>query len=192
MSLLRKVRALFKTALVWGAAWAPVGVVWGIASWLGLGSAPWWSMPLVWVVPPAIMWGTWGFVNGAAFAALLAAGEARRPLDELSPARAALWGALGGGAMPLLVLTLLTLVTRPIGVLTPGWMVSLLGAGAISAALGAASAAGTVTLARRAPDPALAAAAAEDEDEPATPLPAPGPPLTTPPTVPWRTRGWRA
>jgi hypothetical protein len=43
-----------------------------------------------------------GFVSGIVFALLLAVGEGRKTLRDLSIARAALWGMLGTAAYPLL------------------------------------------------------------------------------------------
>jgi hypothetical protein len=45
---------------------------------------------------------TVGFISGAAFALIFSSAERRKSIRELSAGRAALWGALGGAALPLL------------------------------------------------------------------------------------------
>jgi hypothetical protein len=129
---------------MWSVAWAPLGVV--------LSTIVWVDMQLRWthgagtrfppIVEPMIMCAAWGFVNGALFAAMLAVAERRRgTLDGLSMRRTALWGALGGLALPIFGAASLSL-TLPF----------MLASTALSLAFGAASAAGTLALARRAPE----------------------------------------
>jgi hypothetical protein len=124
------------TGITWGVGWAIVMFI--IGSIIGVvdpdsidqGEEPWRIAGLVAGV---------GFLSGVAFAGLFSWIENRRSLRDLSVARAAIWGALGGAALPLLT-TMNDVVlfnTMP---------------------LGAIFAASTVAIARRAalrePDPA--------------------------------------
>jgi hypothetical protein len=53
-----------------------------------------------WII--ALMVSTVGCISGSAFALILSSAEQRKSIRELSTWRAALWGALGGAALPLL------------------------------------------------------------------------------------------
>lgn len=46
--------------------------------------------------------GTVGFISGSVFALIFSSAERRKSIKQLSVLRAALWGALGGAALPLL------------------------------------------------------------------------------------------
>ena len=74
-----------------------------------------------------------GFLCGASFALLLAWAERRKPIAKLSVARAAIWGALGAAAFPVL-----------------GGMPNVANILMFVCPLGAALASATVALARRA------------------------------------------
>ena len=50
----------------------------------------------------ALMVSTVGFISGSVFALIFSSAERRKKIRELSAGRAALWGALGGAALPLL------------------------------------------------------------------------------------------
>jgi hypothetical protein len=125
--LLRKLRGVIGTGLAWGTAWATimaaVGVVVGVLrpEEIDPGEGP--------IVVGAIM-GMVGFVSGLAFGALLSFAERRKTILDLSPGRAALWGILASAVFPLL-----TGRADAVFVLCP---------------LGAACAAASVALARRA------------------------------------------
>lgn len=98
-SLLRKLRGMLGVGLTWGVGWAIVMFI--IGSIIGVvdpdsidaGEEPWRLAGLV---------GAVGFISGAAFAAILSSAERRKSLRDLSVSRAALWGAVGGAALPLL------------------------------------------------------------------------------------------
>ena len=142
MSIARRARGVVTTALLWAAAWGLVGLALGGLLWAFTGPHP--SRGAL-VLVTARWWATLGAVAGAAFALALSAAERRaRSLDALSAGRVARWGALGGAALPLLLLPLFWAAHR--GALGVG--VSLV---PLCSALGAASAAGSLRIARRAP-----------------------------------------
>jgi len=97
--LLRKLRGMLGIGLTWGVGWGTLIFI--LASIIGVvdpqqidqGEEPWRLAVLVGLV---------GFMSGAAFAAILSSAERRKSLKDLSVLRAALWGALGGAALPLL------------------------------------------------------------------------------------------
>jgi hypothetical protein len=99
MTWLRHLRRAFLTALTWGVLWAPLGVVAGII-W-----DPNDSMDEPWIAVGAYP----GFLCGLVFCVLLSIADRRRGLDELSPSRAAAWGALAG----LIVMALPSLLGTP-------------------------------------------------------------------------------
>jgi hypothetical protein len=126
--MLRRARGLLAVGLTWGVLWGLIGYAIGL---------------LVGVLDPdsidegespgliGVIIGCVGFLSGCCFAFVLSLAERSKGVLDLSPLRAALWGALGAAA-PLLLSGL------------PDGMVP------ITAPLGAAFAAGTVAMARRA------------------------------------------
>jgi hypothetical protein len=135
---LRRLRAVVSIGAIWGCALALVG----------LATAP---VYLIWLpsyvaphllVAAAVQWGVGGFVLGSGFAVVLMMMDGRKTFAELTRWRAALWGALAGVGL-MLVLGLL--VGNPIPL--TGVLVSIGMVGAVAAGLGA----GTVSLAKRAP-----------------------------------------
>ena len=147
---MRRIRGAVGMGLTWALVWAPVAVL------IGLFVDPDGSMDEMW---PAI--GAYpGFLGGVAFSVVLAVAARRRGLDELSLSRVALWGAGAG----LLVGTLPFTIGEPTTE-RPLWLLATVVIGSITL-LSAASAAGSLALARRAekralPDGGAAAAAAE-------------------------------
>lgn len=130
-------------AFLWALAWLPVGIAFDTyeaaasPSVLGPG-APW----------MAITWAAWGCFSGAAFAIVLAVAEAGRTLLQLSLFRSALWGALGSLTLPTAIMAIDVLSGHAPFTAPDAPVLSIL---ALSAVLGGACAAGTVTLVRRAP-----------------------------------------
>ena len=98
-SLLRKLRGMLGVGITWAVGWAlvifAIGTVIGVVDpdSIDPGEEPWRMAGVV---------GTVGFISGAFFSAIFASAERRKSMRELSPLRAALWGALGGAALPLL------------------------------------------------------------------------------------------
>ena len=127
-TLLRKLDGLIGVGLTWGILWAAIMVVIGM---------------IIGVVDPdsidpgegllrggAIV-GFQGFVAGVGFGILLSFAEIRKTILDLSLIRVAVWGMLASAALPFLT-------GMPIGMM---WFVCT---------LGAASAAASVAIARRA------------------------------------------
>ena len=98
-TLLRRLRGMLGMGITWAVGWAVVmfiiGTIIGIVDpdAIDPGEEPWRLGAVVGFV---------GFLSGAAFAAIFASAERRRKIQELSAARAAVWGALGGAVLPLL------------------------------------------------------------------------------------------
>lgn len=159
---LRSIRGAVGMGLTWAVAWAIAGLLIGISSRL-LPFLPWDSFFAVFDAPlPALA--IPGFVGGALFSVVLGIAGRRRRFDELSVPRFAAWGALGG-----VLLTLFPFALVAVGLAsTEG---SRFGAGQVIATiagpfilLSAASAAGSLWLARRAANRDSLAAAESGDD----------------------------
>jgi len=122
---LRRIRGAIGIGLTWGITWFSAGMVWRFVVGFGPGDVP---FPLV--------LGALGFLTGATFSGVLGAVEGRRRFDQLSVPRFAGLGAVAG-----------LLFSVPV-VLTGGELVVWLSP--VVALAGAASAAGTLALARQA------------------------------------------
>jgi hypothetical protein len=125
---LRKIRGILSMAVLWSAGF--------VAFWFLLGTI------IRLVDPPSIdpgegpfemapLFAALGAIAGTVFGVTLSLGERKRTLAELKLSRMALWGAIGGAAMPLVL-------GKPLGNL------------AVFAPLGALLATGSLALARRA------------------------------------------
>lgn len=138
--------------LTWAFTWAIGGVMIGVSSLLFPG-LPWdaffdfYDAPLPTLAIP-------GFIGGAIFSSVLGIAARRRRFDELSVPRFALWGALGG-----LLLSMVPAAMHSVGLASMDnpWQLTAILAGPF-ALLSAASAAGSLVLARksgdRSPEPA--------------------------------------
>jgi hypothetical protein len=129
---LRRIRGAVGMGLTWAAAWFAAGMLLLLV--VGFGAAD---------VPFPLFFGLLGFLAGATFSALLGIFGGRRRFDQMSLPRFAGWGAVGG------------LLLSGIMVLVAGPDAEFLVVGPVFAAAGAISAAGTLTLARRAEKRAL-------------------------------------
>ena len=142
---LRKLRGILGTGLIWGLPGAVVGAIGGVVASVFGGGPLLGSM-----VTGCVLVGGSFFLLGTSFAAALTLAEGRRTLNELSPMRAALWGGLAGGVLPVLALLALQPgIDHLLGdtqVLT-----ALLAAVGSYGALSAALAGGTVAVAKSAP-----------------------------------------
>lgn len=123
----RRIRGAIGMGLTWGAAWFGAGMLLLLV--IGPDAAD---------VPFPLGFGLLGFLAGVTFSLVLATAGRRRQLEELSLARFAGWGALGG-----LVFSGVFAVVAGLGAAFPA-------VGAVFALAGAGSAAGTLALARRA------------------------------------------
>lgn len=125
---LRRARGAIGMGLTWALAWFAAGIALLLV--VGPGAAD---------VPFPIGFAMFGFLAGATFSTVLGITEGRRRFEELSIPRFALWGAIGG------------LLLSGIFILAAGLEGSLiLVLGPVFALSSAASAAGSLALARRA------------------------------------------
>ena len=142
---LRRLRGVLGMGAVWGLAGTTVGALVGLtASALG-GLLPSQLLEL------ALGAGGLGFVLGSGFAAALTLLERRRTLDDLSPGRAAIWGALAGAALPLGMIAVAALPGVGADLLQPRLLVAAFAASGAYGVLSATLAALTVAVARQAP-----------------------------------------
>jgi len=139
---MRRIRAVLIIAALWGTLWFLLGIGTRAAFASQLHAdfeppPPFFELPKLFLV--------WGSVAGSVFAVFLIVVERRRTLHSLARVRVSAWGALGSLTFP--VAFILSQGIRPGSLLfTPYLLISVL-----SATLGAACAAGTLALARRAP-----------------------------------------
>lgn len=127
---LRRLRAAVVIGALWAGVWFTVGMV--LLLIVGFGAAD---------VPFPLFFGFLGFLAGAIFSGVLGLIERRRSFGQLSLPRIAGWGGLGG----ILLAVIVTLLAGPgpeLTVILP-----------VFGLAGAASAAGTLALARRAGAP---------------------------------------
>jgi hypothetical protein len=127
---LRRIRGAIGMGLTWAAAWFGAGVALLLV--VGLDAAD---------VPFPLGFGMFGFLAGVMFSGVLGAFEGRRRFDQMSLPRFAVWGAVGG-----LLLSGIFVVAADVG----GDVILVLGP--VFALSSAASAAGSLALARLAED----------------------------------------
>lgn len=143
---LRRIRGAIGMGLTWAVAWLGAGLV--LLLIVGPDAAD---------VPFPLGFGALGFLAGATFSGVLGMIEGRRRFDQMSLPRFAGWGAVGG----LLLSGIFVGVTTLLGELTLDVFLVL---GPVFTAAGAASAAGTLVLARMAEDPESVAGRGDAED----------------------------
>ena len=134
--MLRWLRGILGTSVLWAAAWIPLGLV-VTCIWVAVennGSIPLSAIPYL-----AAAFAKWGAVSGAGFGVMLSIAEARGSVGTLKPGRIAAWGAIGAG-----------LLTLSMPLVIAGFNASVLTT-VIGAGLGALCAGGTLVAARRAP-----------------------------------------
>ncbi len=136
---LKRIRGAVRMGLTWAAAWSVAGTMIRIVTLEIIGGTlrgPDYSLVSALIALP-VVFGVMGFIGGATFSMALGTAEGRRWFAEMSLHRVAAWGAVGG-----LLLSMLILGSEAWTVVVPGVM----------ALLGAASAAGSLAVARRADD----------------------------------------
>jgi hypothetical protein len=143
--IVRRLRGIAGAALAWAVVWGIAGVVFAslLALWSSLGHGGLVEGTGRMLLQRGMAWGIWGALSGAVFATVLLWMERRRGIDDLSTARVAAWGALGGMALPTLMAVYLA--TGPLHRDLDGLPVVLL----LGALLGAGCAAGSLALARQ-------------------------------------------
>lgn len=150
---LKRIRGALGTGFTWAAAWSVVG------------TTMWWAVSLLFLGGPAVgpvvatmtflaTFGVVGFIAGGIFSVVLGISERRRTFDEMSLPRFAAWGGLGG-----LLLSAFVFVAESGQMAVPEFMIL-----AVLPLLGAASAAGSLALARVESDREVLAAEAEAAD----------------------------
>jgi membrane protease YdiL (CAAX protease family) len=132
-SWLKRIRATLVLGVTWAVVWAPVAVL------LGLIVDPDDSLDEMWVLIGAYP----GFLGGVVFSIVLSIAARRRGLEELSISRVAGWGALAGVMVGSLPFLLGDRGGRPVALLATVVISTI-------TLLCAASAAGSLALARRA------------------------------------------
>lgn len=138
--ILRRLRGIIVTGLIWSFAWSIAGSVLSV---LMLGPYIRDTQFVLGILPTALLfYSLVGMWTGVAFASVLSFGDRRRTFAELTMPRVATWGALGGVSYPLTSL----LLTMSLGGIVPSDLGAALG---ITALLGAGSAAAMLALARR-------------------------------------------
>lgn len=136
----RRIKAAVGNAVTWALGWTVFGV--GLGAFMGFGIA---GIPfLAYVARLALTVGLAGFFAGGSFALVVGVMERKRTLADLKVGRMALWGALGGMALPSFAL-LSALVGG--SMITVSAMLAVLG---LTGVLGAGCSAGSLLLARRA------------------------------------------
>ena len=134
---LRRIRGAIGMGLTWAAAWFGAGLILLLV--VGFGAAD---------VPFPLFFGLLGFLAGVTFSGVLGVIEGRRRLDQMSLPRFAGWGAVGGLLLSGIFVLAVALSGEPL------WR-EILVLGPVFALAGAASAAGSLALARRAVDRGL-------------------------------------
>jgi hypothetical protein len=130
---MKRIRGAIGMGLTWAAAWFGAGMALLVV--VGLDAAD---------VPFPLFFGAIGFVAGVTFSGVLRLAEGRRRFDQMSLPRFAAWGAVGGLVLAGIFVGSVAAIAGerlPLGVL-----------GTIFTLAGAASAAGTLALARMAED----------------------------------------
>jgi hypothetical protein len=145
---LRRSRGAVGMGLTWAAGWALFGVLIGVTSRL-LPGLPWDSFFEVFDAPlPALA--VPGFVGGLIFSAVLGIAGRRRRFDELSLPGFAAWGAVGGLLLSLVPAALVAVGLASLGRPDFGlWQITATISGPLIF-LSAASASGSLLLARKA------------------------------------------
>ena len=143
MKLIRFLRGVLGTAAAWSVACVPLTLaVWGVVAAFG-GVFP----PSRYLAPMLVGAAVRGAISGAVFAVVLAIAGRRRSFATLRFRDMVLWGAIGGVLVPT--------VGFGIHALTTSVSASPLALGVgfgITAAVGAVTAAGTLWIARKAPE----------------------------------------
>jgi hypothetical protein len=145
---MRRIRGAIGMGVAWALAWFGAGMILLLGFLLLTGSTGA-------DVPYPLGFGAFGFVAGVMFSGVLGIIEGRRRFDQMSLPRFAGWGAVGGFLLSAVFVVAVALTEDPaflsnLGVLGP-----------VFAGAGAASAAGSLALARRAEDRELLDGGAE-------------------------------
>lgn len=158
---LRRLRGAMGMGLTWGIAWALGGLLFGLLS--TLGPARFWNAIFAVFDAPLPALAIPGFVGGVLFSLVLGTLGRRRRFEELSLARFAAWGALGGLLLALVPAALVLVGLAHLGRPDASLLTLTLALGVPFMTLSAASASGTLWLARKAQGQALSAGDPRDQ-----------------------------
>ena len=148
-SWLRRLRGALGMGVTWAVGWAVTGLLIGVTSKL-LPGLPWWDTFFRIFDAPLPALAVPGFFAGAFFSLVLGIAGRGRRLSELSMARFTAWGAAGGLLLALLPAAMVVVGLATLGGTVSGlWQLTAVIGGPVIL-LSAASAAGTLALARRA------------------------------------------
>jgi hypothetical protein len=146
---LRRIRGAVGMGLTWAVGWPLGGVLIGMGSIL-LPGLPWEAFFEVFDAPLPALAGP-GFLGGVIFSSILGIAGRHRRFDELSLARVAAWGALGGLLLGLLPSTMVLLgLATSTGKFSLGMIAAMLVVP--TTLLAAVSASGSLALARMSED----------------------------------------
>jgi drug/metabolite transporter (DMT)-like permease len=134
MKWVRRIRGALGMGLLWAVAWSAGGVLVALGFVLQTGSRP--------DPPIPMLFGVAGFLSGLVFSVVLGALDGRRRFEQLSIPRFAAWGATGG-------LVLATSFVLAMARRDPAFLANLIVVGPAVALAAAASAAGSLYLARK-------------------------------------------
>ncbi len=150
---MRRLRAILTTAALWALLWILAELTFLAVAWLFAPVHPS-GFLFEYILVVSLLAGITGTISGSAFAIALMIAESRRTVDALSKARMALWGAIGGAALPGL-LAIATRIWPEFAIAGVSFRFSELGLTFVtifaSAALGAVLASTHLALARRFP-----------------------------------------
>ena len=142
-SWVRRLRGAIGMGISWAIAWTPLGALLGAGLYFALPVLPAGALLLEAMWVNGVVMGVLGFVGGTIFSGYLSLTEGSRRFDELSIPRFARWGALGGVTLGTLGAALgLWGAIGGVGPVIVG----------VATLLGAASAAGTLAIARQSDD----------------------------------------
>jgi hypothetical protein len=137
--MLRRLRSALVIGLLWGVVWLILG--------LAVGAFMRWLTPRP-VGVSGLLLGIWtglGIASGMTFAGLLARLERNRTVETLAFRRLVFWGVLAGAGIPIALYVIVLAVAAPDLHLAR----SDYGVFTVLGAIGAATAAGTIAIARR-------------------------------------------
>ncbi len=145
---LKRIRGALGMGLIWAIVWAPIGIL------IGMIVDPDNSMDEMWVAIGAYP----GFLGGVVFATVIGIAARRQRLDELSIPGFAAWGAIAG-----LIVGSIPFVIGDSSTEMPTWLFASIVIGVITL-MSAASAAGSLAIARMADEPEVLGAGADKVD----------------------------
>jgi peptidoglycan/LPS O-acetylase OafA/YrhL len=137
----RRIKSAVGIGLTWAAAWGSAGVLIALGFVVLTGERPDPPIPLLMT--------TFGFVAGMLFSGVLRLLVGHRRFDQLSIPRIAAWGAVGGSVLAAMLAVTVALVEDP------AFLSRLVIIVPVFASAAAASAAGSLVLARKATDRSL-------------------------------------